>query len=280
MGAAWDAFQDVMAIVGEIAGQIAMYAGIASLALCWVPVLGQALAAVATIATVVSLAANLVNGDWHGVLLDSIGLLTFGVGRVAGAAARSIRTQAAQRIDEVSDAALARIPKNAPLSERYRLYRIYGGKPSLANAARRQLRETADLCTGPMAELRRTLPDLGQSLRGGFRPREWQRAGSWREAMGLTDSTLASSNIAGMGNTASWAGAGEVASWGVGTATTLWTHDETAGLQMNTPLQIHPSEGWSMDWNLPFSDAPGVSLSDEPFDVGEFSRQESEALIR
>ncbi|MGP4110664.1 putative T7SS-secreted protein [Streptomyces sp. 4N509B] len=277
----FSAFQDAMAVLGEIAGQIAMYAGIASLALCWVPVLGQALAAVATIATVISLAGNLINGDWHGVLLDSIGLLTFGAGRLAGAAARTVRTRAARTIDEVSDSALSSIPRNLPVRERLAMYRAEaGGNPSTANAARRQLQESTDLVDSPMASLRNTLPDLRSSLRDGFRPSQWQRADSWQEAMGLTDSSLARTDMAGMGSAASWAGAGEVASWGAGTATTLWTHDADSGIQMNTPVQLHPSDGWSANWNLPFSDTPGMSLTDEPLEVGDFPHGESGARVR
>jgi hypothetical protein len=75
--------------------------------------------------------------------------------------------------------------------------------------------------------------------------------------------------MSGMANAANWAGAGEVASWGAGTATTLWTHDADSGIQMNTPIQFHPSDG-SASWNLPFSDAPGVSLGGDAVPVGEF----------
>ncbi|WP_407341322.1 hypothetical protein [Pengzhenrongella phosphoraccumulans] len=75
--------------VSEIAGNIAGIAGILSLVLCWVPVLGQALAAVALIAGAVALLADLAlaiagEGSWRTVVVGVLGLVTLGVGRAVG----------------------------------------------------------------------------------------------------------------------------------------------------------------------------------------------------
>lgn len=75
--------------VSEIAGSIAGIAGILSLVLCWVPVLGQALAAVALIAGAVALLADLAlasagEGSWKTVIVGVLGLVTLGVGRAVG----------------------------------------------------------------------------------------------------------------------------------------------------------------------------------------------------
>ncbi|MFJ6563446.1 putative T7SS-secreted protein [Streptomyces sp. NPDC091412] len=83
--------------LSKIAGKVALWAGALSLALGWIPVIGQFIAAiadaVALLASVVALATDLVlwlggEGSLSSVLLDTVGLLTFGIGRAAMAGAK------------------------------------------------------------------------------------------------------------------------------------------------------------------------------------------------
>ncbi|MCF3136061.1 hypothetical protein [Streptomyces olivochromogenes] len=83
--------------ISKWAGRIALWAGVAALALGWIPVIGQAIAAVANavalLASVVALATDLVlalggEGSWKSVILDAVGVATFGVGRAAMSGAR------------------------------------------------------------------------------------------------------------------------------------------------------------------------------------------------
>lgn len=92
-----DRLASILTVVANIAGMIAAVAGILALLVGWIPIIGQALAAVlgaiALIAGVISLVANLAllimgEGSWKAVLLDAIGVLTFGVGRLFTGAAK------------------------------------------------------------------------------------------------------------------------------------------------------------------------------------------------
>ncbi|HEY5834535.1 WXG100 family type VII secretion target [Streptomyces sp.] len=83
--------------IADIAGIVATVCGILSLCVGWIPVIGPALAGIlgtiALLAAVVSLAAHLVlalagEGSWFDVVLDAVGLATFGIGRGAIGAAR------------------------------------------------------------------------------------------------------------------------------------------------------------------------------------------------
>lgn len=83
--------------ISKWAGRIALWAGVAALALGWIPVIGQAIAAVANavalVASVVAFATDLVlalggEGSWKSVILDAVGLATFGIGRAAMSGAR------------------------------------------------------------------------------------------------------------------------------------------------------------------------------------------------
>ncbi|MBB0243112.1 hypothetical protein FNQ90_03045 [Streptomyces alkaliphilus] len=80
--------KNALIVLGEIAGWVAAIAGIAALLVGWIPVIGQALAAVlgviALVATLFSLLGNILKGNWAGVALDVVGLLTFGIGRAVG----------------------------------------------------------------------------------------------------------------------------------------------------------------------------------------------------
>ncbi|MGN8244382.1 hypothetical protein ACTHAM_001285 [Cellulomonas soli] len=98
--------------VSKIAGIVAGVAGILALVLCWVPVLGQALAAVAAIATAVKLVADIVlkangEGSWADIGWDVFALATFGAGRVLSTAARTASTgaQGVARLDAGRQAA-------------------------------------------------------------------------------------------------------------------------------------------------------------------------------
>lgn len=92
--------------LSAVAGAIASVAGILALVLCWVPVLGQALAAVALIAGVVKLAADVAlkmngEGSWGDIIWGVVGVASFGVGRVVGTTARlaSRGAQGVARLD-------------------------------------------------------------------------------------------------------------------------------------------------------------------------------------
>ncbi|MFI9728038.1 hypothetical protein [Streptomyces sp. NPDC052092] len=85
--------------ISKWAGRIALWAGVAALALGWIPVIGQAIAvvanAVALAASVVALATDLVlalggEGSWKSVILDAVGVATFGLGRAAMAGAKGV----------------------------------------------------------------------------------------------------------------------------------------------------------------------------------------------
>ncbi len=76
--AVWDGLDEVAAVVGILA-----------LALCWVPGVNAALAAVATILGAVVLVRDVINlatgnGSWAEVGWSALAMLTFGIGRVAG----------------------------------------------------------------------------------------------------------------------------------------------------------------------------------------------------
>ncbi|MDM8084500.1 hypothetical protein QUV83_06980 [Cellulomonas cellasea] len=103
----WDNWGSaVFGAISQVAGIVAGVTGILALVLCWVPVLGQALAAVAAIATAVKLVADIVllangEGSWGDIGWDAFALATFGAGRVLGAVARSAGTgaQGVARLD-------------------------------------------------------------------------------------------------------------------------------------------------------------------------------------
>jgi len=69
--------------------EIATVLGVAALLLAWVPVVGQALAAAALIAGALQLARDVhlaltTDAGWRDVAIGALGLVTFGVGRLAG----------------------------------------------------------------------------------------------------------------------------------------------------------------------------------------------------
>ncbi len=85
----WDNWgADLFAIISEVASIVAAITGVLALVLCWVPILGQVLAAIATVATAVALIADIVlaaKGEkgWGDVVLGVVALATLGIGRIA-----------------------------------------------------------------------------------------------------------------------------------------------------------------------------------------------------
>ncbi len=106
--------------ITDLAGTVAMIAGLLALAVGWIPVLGQLAAAVLTgiaaLASLIALAGSLVmalqgRGSWLDVGLAAFSLLTLGLGRAAlvgvKAGARGVRAAAQQgRTDELVSAAV------------------------------------------------------------------------------------------------------------------------------------------------------------------------------
>lgn len=101
---------DVAQVVSTWAGNIATTAGLLSLVLGWVPVLGQALAIVALAAGAAALAADIAlaakrgdGQDWFNVVMGVVGIATFGAGKALagavdafGVSARTAASQASQ----------------------------------------------------------------------------------------------------------------------------------------------------------------------------------------
>ena len=89
----FNAIKNVLITIGEWAGKIAAIAGVLALLVGWIPVIGQALAAVlgtiALVASCFSLIGNILKGDWLGAALDLIGIVTFGIGRAVTPALRA-----------------------------------------------------------------------------------------------------------------------------------------------------------------------------------------------
>lgn len=78
---------EVATQVSNVAGTVATIAGTAALVLCWVPILGPALAAIATVAGAASLVANgflAAKGEkgWTDFGIDALGLVSFGWGKL------------------------------------------------------------------------------------------------------------------------------------------------------------------------------------------------------
>lgn len=93
VGDALSRVRDALIAIGNIAGWIATVASVIALAVGWIPVIGQPIAAVlgtvALVATVFSLVGNILEKDGLGIVLDLIGIVTFGIGRAAGRLART-----------------------------------------------------------------------------------------------------------------------------------------------------------------------------------------------
>lgn len=108
----WDNWgRSLATAVSKVAGLVATVAGVLALVLCWVPIVGQALAAVAALAGAVALIADIAllahgEGSVSDVVMGAVGVLSLGAGRVATQAVRSARTSlvttAARRADRVA----------------------------------------------------------------------------------------------------------------------------------------------------------------------------------
>jgi uncharacterized protein YukE len=92
-----DRLASVLKVIANVAGFIAAVAGLLALVVGWIPIIGQALAAVlgaiALVAGIISLVANIGllimgEGSWANVILDVIGVATFGIGRLFTSAAK------------------------------------------------------------------------------------------------------------------------------------------------------------------------------------------------
>lgn len=171
----------VKAIV-KVADIVALVAGVLALAVAWIPVIGQALAAalgtIALVASLVSLLGNIAlaatgDGTWSAVAWSAIGVLSFGIGRVAIGALRV----SAQGVRGASRLAAGRLAAQSPAA------RAAAGLPSSSNSmtAIRSMLGTANPMsrhaarTAAQRSLEQgfvpSLRDIGQGLRampGGF----------------------------------------------------------------------------------------------------------------
>lgn len=168
-----------LAKITQIAGDIALWVGLAALAVGWIPVIGQlagaVLLAVATVFAVIALAGSLVmalqgRGSWLDVGMNLFGVLTLGVGRAAlggvKVATRGARAAGqAGRTDELVAAAVRAHPGAGRV----------GGKAlrKMERAARKQAKLEAgpsalhrDQVTEALARGPRGVPSAGDVVRG------------------------------------------------------------------------------------------------------------------
>lgn len=136
-----------------------MVAGLLALCVGWIPIIGQALAAVlgtiALIATAVSLVCNIAlaatgYGSWDKVLLDAISLATFGIGRAVatGARASQAATRGASRLAAGRAAASSPAVRTAaglPGGSSRTAIRAMTGSDDIANLSRTQARNLVQL---------------------------------------------------------------------------------------------------------------------------------------
>ncbi|MGH3875105.1 MAG: putative T7SS-secreted protein [Pseudonocardiaceae bacterium] len=117
----------------KIADMVALIAGVLALLVGWIPVIGQALAAVlgtiALVASLVSLLGNIAlaatgDGEWSAVAWSAIGVLSFGIGRAAIGALRV----SAQGVRGASRLAAGRLAAQSPAA------RAAVGLPSSSNS--------------------------------------------------------------------------------------------------------------------------------------------------
>jgi hypothetical protein len=191
----------VVAEIAHWAGAVAAFAGVAALVVGWIPVIGQALAlalgTIALVAAAVSLLANLSlaltdYGSWSNVLLDVVGLATFGIGRavIGGARAAYRGAQATARLNARGLAATSRASRGAaglPTSgnSATTIRSLVGGHP-IGSASRAQARTIVQASRSvPSYNLRapfttawkdlRSLPANFATLTPGNLTRAWQQ---------------------------------------------------------------------------------------------------------
>lgn len=146
-----DNISKFVATLAKWAGAIAAACGIAALLVGWIPVIGQALAAVlgaiALVAGIVSLLANFFlaangYGDWSAVVLDVIGLASFGIGRAvlkgSQAAYRGANASARMRAGTIAARSPgSRIPGGLPGSSATAIRSLLGGAAPMSRAQAR-----------------------------------------------------------------------------------------------------------------------------------------------
>jgi hypothetical protein len=140
---------DVAAKVSQVAGTIAAVAGIASLFLGWVPILGQVLVVTALVAGAAAFAADVAvaatgEQDWTNAIIGGIGLLTFGAGRALGAGVRGFQAATTSAGSRAAAAALR------------------SGNPAVRAASRTVPRQ--------LAAARNPWPGAPAAFRNGLRP--------------------------------------------------------------------------------------------------------------
>ncbi|MEU9899379.1 WXG100 family type VII secretion target [Streptomyces phaeochromogenes] len=110
----WDEFGDVVSFIADLTENIAKWAGIASLLVGWIPVIGQALAGllgaismVATLVNVLCTAIQVVMGDasWTELGWAAVGFLAMGVGKAFSKVAGRFVKSAVKRMDLAGKAA-------------------------------------------------------------------------------------------------------------------------------------------------------------------------------
>lgn len=226
----------------------------------------SSLAAIATIATVISLMGNVVTGQWHDAALDAIGLCTFGIGRAVGAAARAAKGPALQAVLKASRSTVGST-LNVP-------QRLRGLSPGAVSSSMREAREIIEVVEAPFRAVGRSFDpgahgwarhayhgagsDLVASLKAPFKAENWAVTGNPKQWFGLTDMGAATSDLAGNAAAAARrAAAVEAAGIGGGTASGLATHDEEAGFQPNAPIGFN-GEGFPVHFENPFSEVPAL----------------------
>ena len=147
--------------LSSVAGIIASVVGILALVLCWVPVLGQALAVVATLATAVKLVADVAlaahgEGTWGDVAFDAFGLVTFGAGRVLATAVRTAArgAQGAARLGagKVAAASVAdRAAQGLPTTSSSSVIKTLAGRTA-ARMSRNRARSVARSASASLGE--------------------------------------------------------------------------------------------------------------------------------
>ena len=177
----WDNWgATIVHVIVKAADLIAVSAGVLALLVGWIPVLGQALAAilgtVALVASVVSLVGNIAlalagDGEWSEVAWSALGVLSFGVGRAAIGALRvsALGVRGASRLVA------------GQLAAQSVAARVTAGLPGSGNSMT-AIRSMLGTVNPLSRRLARTA--VQQSLEQGFFPSASSIARSWRAMPG------------------------------------------------------------------------------------------------